>query len=71
MEYSSENENKLDYPCDYSLQEDMSGSDDGNGCCLHVPPVPETPEQVHSKVRYDSYSICTPCSIIYYCSFKL
>lgn len=53
MEYSSESENKLDYPCDYSLQEDMSGSDDGNGCCLHVPPVPETPEQVHSKVRYD------------------
>ncbi|RMX50410.1 hypothetical protein pdam_00010424, partial [Pocillopora damicornis] len=49
MEYSSESENKLDYPCDYSLQEDMSGSDDGNGCCLHVPPVPETPEQVHSK----------------------
>lgn len=49
MEYSSESLNRLDYQCDYSLQEDMSGSEDGNGCCLHVPPIPETPEQVHSK----------------------
>jgi len=28
----------------------MSGSEDGNGCCLHVPPIPETPEQIRSKV---------------------
>ncbi len=51
MEYSSDSVNELDYPCDYSLQEDMSGSEDGNGCCLHVPPIPETPEQIRSKVR--------------------
>ncbi|KAJ7388150.1 Rab GTPase binding, partial [Desmophyllum pertusum] len=51
MEYSSaDSMNELDYPCDYSLQEDQSGSDDGNGCCLHVPPIPETPEQIRSKV---------------------
>ena len=50
MEYSSDSVNELDYACDYSLTEDMSGSEDGNGCCLHVPPIPETPEQIRSKV---------------------
>lgn len=50
MEYSSDSVNELDYACDYSLTEDMSGSDDGNGCCLHVPPIVETPEQIRSKV---------------------
>ncbi|XP_078366538.1 RUN domain-containing protein 1-like [Oculina patagonica] len=54
MEYSSDSVNELDYPCDYSLQEDMSGSEDGNGCCLHVPPIPETPEQIRSKKIRDA-----------------
>ncbi|KAJ7369309.1 Rab GTPase binding, partial [Desmophyllum pertusum] len=55
MEYSSaDSMNELDYPCDYSLQEDQSGSDDGNGCCLHVPPIPESPEQIRSKKIRDA-----------------
>jgi len=50
VEYSSDSVNELDYACDYSLTEDMSGSDDGNGCCLHVSPIPETPDEIRSKV---------------------
>ena len=50
MEYSSDSVNDLDYTCDYSLTEDMSGSDDGNGCCLHVSHMPETPDQIRSQV---------------------
>ena len=66
MEYSSaDSMNELDYPCDYSLQEDQSGSDDGNGCCLHVPPIPETPEQIRSKVRYAA--LCSLTIIKYHC----
>lgn len=54
VEYSSDSVNELDYACDYSLTEDMSGSEDGNGCCLHVPPIPETPEQFRSKKIQDA-----------------
>lgn len=62
-EYSSDSVNELEY--DYSLQEDMSGSEDGNGCCLHVPPIPETPEQIHSKVRYHLCSFKCFCELFY------
>lgn len=52
-EYSSDSINELDYSCDYSLREDLSG-DENNGCCLHVPPIPETPEQMRSKKIRDA-----------------
>ena len=51
-EYSSESINDLDYTCDYSFSENLSG-EEGSGCCLHVPPIPAaTPEQIRSKVRH-------------------
>lgn len=49
-EYSSDSINELDYSRDYSLREELS-AEENNGCCIHVPPIPETAEQVRSKVK--------------------
>lgn len=52
-EYSSDSINELDYSRDYSLREELS-AEENNGCCIHVPPIPETAEQVRSKKIRDA-----------------
>lgn len=52
-EYSSDSINELDYSCDYSLREELSG-EETNGCCIHVTPIPETSEQMRSKKIRDA-----------------
>ncbi|KAK2568381.1 RUN domain-containing protein 1 [Acropora cervicornis] len=52
-EYSSDSINELDYSRDYSLREELS-AEENNGCCIHMPPIPETAEQVRSKKIRDA-----------------
>ena len=39
----------MEFRCDYNLRGDGSDNDN-DGCCLHVPPIPDTSDQMHSKV---------------------
>ncbi|KAM7439161.1 Rab GTPase binding [Porites harrisoni] len=56
-DHSTDSVNDLDYTCDYSFSENLSG-EEGNGCCLHVPPIPDTPEQVRNqRIRDASVAI--------------
>ena len=47
------NRHEVEYDLDYALREDLSddGHGDDNECgCIHVPPIPDSPEQQRSKV---------------------